>query len=202
MFLLCQPLKQKQQEETLVLWRFLFFQISWQAMKRKLNKYITRAKIAYQIRTMFVSSIGKPVLFTSVSHSKWNISLRHCLCLHSSWSSLSNDVWGSGWESGCRKLMFLRHNMGAACLEATFGDARQAAWITLTDLKSWNSPPVWLCCRWLGKRNFRRNLILYLRALSSIENGTGEEMLTIKEEKHNALATTAPEVKTGIAVSS
>lgn len=64
--LVCQPLKQKQQEETFVLWSFLFFQTSCQAMKREegKQKQITRAKIAYQIRTMLVSAIGKPVLFS------------------------------------------------------------------------------------------------------------------------------------------
>lgn len=36
--LVCQPLKQKQQEETLVLWSFLFFQTSCQAMKREEGK--------------------------------------------------------------------------------------------------------------------------------------------------------------------
>jgi len=126
-----------------------------------------------------------------------------CWCLHPSWASLSNDIWGSGWGSTCcRKFILWRHHVGIASSELTLADARQAAGVTLTALKSWSSPPVWLCCRWVGKRNWRAGFSFYLRAFSSLHSRTGKKMLTTEEEKYNAEVSMASEVKTGVAVGS
>lgn len=44
--------------------------------------------------------------------------------------------------------------------------------------------------------------MFYLTALSSLKDRRGEQMLTTEEEKQNSVVSMAPEVKTGIAVSS